>query len=111
MSFGGELSSMRSLASLFAVASTSDVGIAFSRHSKRASTAAPARTEAAFHSALLSALFAARWIRSFLFGTTTHDPFAYAVAGLLIFVASAVAIALPARRAMGVDPMVALRYE
>ena len=59
----------------------------------------------------LSALFAARWIRSFLFGTTTHDLFTYAFAALLIFVASAIAIALPARRAMKVDPMVALRYE
>jgi putative ABC transport system permease protein len=59
----------------------------------------------------LGALFAARWIRSFLFGTTAHDPLTYVLVGLLIVLASAIAIFIPARRAAKVDPMVALRYE
>ena len=60
---------------------------------------------------LAGSLLAARWIRSFLYGTTTHDPIAYALAGALVLSASAVAILLPARRAASVEPMVALRYE
>jgi predicted permease len=56
-------------------------------------------------------LVAGRWLRSFLFDTTPHDALTYlAVAGVIV-VASAAAIALPARRAAKVDPMVALRYE
>jgi predicted permease len=57
------------------------------------------------------ALFAGRWIRSFLFETTTHDFLTYAVVGTVIIFASAIAIFIPARRAAKVDPMVALRYE
>jgi hypothetical protein len=59
----------------------------------------------------LGALFAARWIRSFLFETTTHDPFTYALAGALVLVAGGVAIMLPARRAASIEPMEALRTE
>lgn len=59
----------------------------------------------------VGAWFAGRWIRSFLFGTTTHDLFTYALVGVVVVLASAIAVSLPARRAAKVDPMVALRYE
>ena len=59
----------------------------------------------------IGAVFATRWIRSFLYGTTLHDPVPYVLAGVLVVVASAVAIVLPARRAASVEPMVALRNE
>lgn len=59
----------------------------------------------------IGALLAARWIRSFLFGTTTHDPVTYVLAGTLVLIASAVAILLPARRAASIEPMEALRTE
>lgn len=57
------------------------------------------------------ALFSGRWISSFLYGVTIRDPLTYALAGLLVILASAVAILAPARRAAYVEPMQALRYE
>ncbi len=59
----------------------------------------------------IAALMAGRWIRAFLFQTTTHDFLTYALVGAVIILAGALAISLPARRAAKVDPMVALRYE
>ena len=60
---------------------------------------------------LLGTWFCARLLESLLFGVRAHDPF---LLGLALFVLLAVAFLaawIPARRAMRVDPMVALRYE
>jgi putative ABC transport system permease protein len=52
-----------------------------------------------------------RFLTSLLFGVQPFDPVTFAcVAFLLTFIALAASY-LPARRAMRVDPIVALRYE
>ncbi|HKD50184.1 MAG TPA: ABC transporter permease [Candidatus Acidoferrum sp.] len=48
---------------------------------------------------------------SVLYGVSAADPLTIIGAGVLMFAAAALAAFLPARRAMRVDPMVALRYE
>ena len=57
------------------------------------------------------ALIASRFIASMLYGIEPHDPVTLAAVSLVLFAAAGLAGFLPARRAMRVDPMVALRYE
>jgi ABC-type antimicrobial peptide transport system permease subunit len=60
---------------------------------------------------IIAALGATRLISSMIFGVTPYDPATFlAVAAVLLAVAF-LACYIPARRAMRVDPMVALRYE
>jgi predicted permease len=58
-----------------------------------------------------AAIFGARLISSQLFGVTPADVNTLIGAGLVLMVAALVAALVPARRAMKVDPLVALRYE
>jgi predicted permease len=57
------------------------------------------------------ALATDRWIASLLFGLKPADPLTLAAAAAFLLGVAALAGFLPARRAMRVDPMVALRYE
>jgi ABC-type antimicrobial peptide transport system permease subunit len=53
----------------------------------------------------------ARVISSFLFGVKPTDPATYAAVAAALIVVALLACCIPARRAMRVDPIVALRYE
>jgi len=58
-----------------------------------------------------AALLATRWIESQLFGLAPHDPLTITLATLLLVAAMALAGYLPARKAVQVDPLIALRCE
>jgi predicted permease len=57
------------------------------------------------------ALEATRVARSLIFGVTPDDPWTFAGAALALVLVALVACYIPARRAMRVDPVIALRYE
>jgi ABC-type antimicrobial peptide transport system permease subunit len=60
----------------------------------------------------IPAIFVAgRWIASLLFGVKPADIAAIGLAAAILFVAGTLACYFPARRAMRVEPTVALRYE
>jgi putative ABC transport system permease protein len=60
---------------------------------------------------LIGAWFCTRLLQSLLFEVNAHDPLLLGVALLTLVVVAFLAAWIPARRAAGVDPMVALRYE
>lgn len=56
-------------------------------------------------------LFAARLLDSLLFHTSQRDPLAFGIAPLVLLAAAAIACWVPARRAVKVDPVTALRSQ
>jgi ABC-type antimicrobial peptide transport system permease subunit len=58
-----------------------------------------------------AALATAQLLKSLLFNVGPHDPVTYAAVTLLLAVVALAATLIPARAAMKVEPIVALRYE
>lgn len=60
---------------------------------------------------IASSLVATRLIGSLLYGVTANDPATFAAITILLALVAFAACWIPVRRAMRVDPMIALRYE
>jgi putative ABC transport system permease protein len=62
-------------------------------------------------SGMIAAFAVTGLMRSLLFGVTAHDPLTFASVAALLIVIALLACYVPARRAILIDPVVALRYE
>jgi ABC-type antimicrobial peptide transport system permease subunit len=59
----------------------------------------------------LAAVAIGRYVSSLLFEVSPHDPVAFAISAAVLGAVSALACWIPARRAAGVNPLDAIRYE
>jgi putative ABC transport system permease protein len=57
------------------------------------------------------ALGVSRWVASLLFGVPPHDSTTYGLTGVLLAAVAYLACYVPARRAAGINPVEALKYE
>src|SRR5262249_50723374 len=60
---------------------------------------------------IAGAIAISRIITSLLYGVGPTDPVTYAIVSIVLMIVAITASYIPARRAIKVDPMVALRYE
>ena len=60
---------------------------------------------------VLAAAAIGRCVSSLLFEVSPHDPATFAISAAVLVAVSAAACWIPARRAGGVDPLEAIRYE
>ena len=60
---------------------------------------------------LISAFAVTRWISSELYGVSAADPLTFASVSLVMAAVTMLACYIPARRAMSIDPLIALRFE
>jgi ABC-type antimicrobial peptide transport system permease subunit len=60
---------------------------------------------------LVAALFASRFLASFLYGTSVRDPWVLIASILALLIIASAASLLPALRAARIEPMEALRNE
>ena len=60
---------------------------------------------------LPAALVAARVVQSLLYGVKANDSMSFLAAAAMVLAVAVLAVAVPARRAMAIDPVRALRYE
>jgi predicted permease len=60
---------------------------------------------------VLASLLLTRFMASILFGVSARDPLTFAGVTILLCIIALLACYIPARRAMRIDPMAALRYE
>ena len=119
----GILALLISAVGLYAVLSyatarrTREIGLRMALGASRASIARMVLTDVlrlvaiSIAIALPAAWLMTRWVRSQLYGVSAHDPLTMAWVVAAVIAIALLAAILPARRAIQVDPMTALRYE